>query len=223
MKAKTWEPEFKQHVRAAFKRRINELFYREDLMNTLNLIDGEWNNIPKWFKKWMEGETILLDLTKCTEEEQHLVGMMILHMIEVLIPRDREKSNMLKYILTIDEAHRLLGESNDRHPESPEFIMKNKTNSSFSRFANESRSKGLGIIKADQKPHLLLPSAIDSSRQKILFKLGYPSNQIFTGSVEEREMLLNLQGRYALVLTNSERYLMRTAEDTTLKSSGSDT
>ena len=223
MKAKTWEPEYKQHVRAAFKRRIFELFYREDLMKMLNLLDGEWNNIPEWFKRWIEGETILLDLTKCTEEEQHLIGMMILNMIEVLIPIDREKSNMLKYVLTLDEAHRLLGESNDRHPESPEFIMKSKTNSSFSRFANESRSKGLGIIKADQKPHSLLPSATDSARQKILFKLGYPSNLMFTGSMNEREMLLNLQGRYALVMTNTERYLMRTAEDITLKSPGFET
>ncbi len=213
MKAKTWEPEYKQHVRATFKRRINELFYREDLMNTLNLLDGEWKNIPNWFNKWMEGETVLLDFTKCTEEEQHLIGMMILHMIDVLIPIDREKSNMLKYILVLDEAHRLLGEPGDKHPESPEFIMKNKTNSSFSRFANESRKKGLGIIKADQKPHSLLPSAVDSARQKILFKLGYPSPQIFTGSMNEREMLLNLPGRYALIMTNTERYLMKTAED----------
>ena len=47
MKAKSWEPEYKQHVRTTFKRRINELFYREDLMATLNLLDGEWNNIPE--------------------------------------------------------------------------------------------------------------------------------------------------------------------------------
>jgi len=218
MKAKTWEPEYKQHVRATFKRRINELFYREDLMITLNLLDGEWRNIPDWFKKWMKGETILLDLTKCTEEEQHLMGMMILYMIDVIIPTDREKSNTLKYLLTLDEAHRLVGEANDKHTESPEFIMKNRTNSSFSRFANESRSKGLGIIIADQKPHSLLPSATDYARQKILFKLGYPSNQMFTGSMNEREMLLNLPGRYALVMTNTEQYLMRTEEDITLKS-----
>ena len=220
MKAKSWEPEYKQHVRTTFKRRINELFYREDLMATLNLLDGEWNNIPEWFKKWLEGRTVLLDLTNCLEEEQHLIGMMILNMIDVLIPIDREKSNILKYLLMLDEAHRLLGEPNDRHPESPEFIMKNKTNSSFSKIINESRSKGLGIINADQNPHLLLVLAIDSARKKFLFQLGYPSNQIFTGSINEREMLLTLKGRYALVMTNAERYLMRTAEDITHKSSG---
>lgn len=219
MKAKLWEAEYKQHVRTTFKRRINELFYREDLMATLNLLDGEWINIPEWFKNWMEGETVLLDLTKCLEEEQHLLGMLVLNMIDVLIPIDRENSNKLKYLLMIDEAHRLVGKPSDRHPESPEFIMKNKTNSFFRRITNECRSKGLGIIIADQNPHLLLALAIDSARKKILFQLGYPSNQIFTGTMNEREMLLTLQGRYALVMTNTERYLMRTAEDITLESS----
>lgn len=213
MKAKSWEPEYKQHVRATFKRRISELFYREDLKATLNLLDGGWKNIPEWFKNWTEGGTVLLDLTKCLEEEQHLIGMLILNMIDVLIPIDREKSNRLKYLLMLDEAHRLVGKPSDRHPDSPEFIMKDKTNSFFRKITNECRSKGLGIIIADQNPHLLLALAIDSARKKILFQLGYPSNQIFTGIMNEREMLLTLQGRYALVMTNTERYLMRTADD----------
>lgn len=213
MKAKSWEPEYKQHVRTTFKRRINELFYREDLKATLKLLDGEWKNIPEWFKLWMEGKTVLLDLTKCLEEEQHLIGMIILNMIDILIPIDREKSNMLKYLLMLDEAHRLVGKPSDRHPESPEFIMKNKTNSFFKKITNECRAKGLGIIIADQNPHLLLSLAIDSARKKILFQLGYPSNQLFTGSLSEREMLLTLQGRYALVMTNTERFLMKTPDD----------
>ena len=62
--------------------------------------------------------------------------------------------------------------------------------------------------------------AIDSARKKILLQLGYPSNQIFIGSINEREMLLTLKGRYALVMTNTEGYLMKTAEDITVKSSG---
>jgi len=213
MKAKSWEPEYKQHVRATFKRRINELFYRHDLKATLNLLDGEWNNIPEWFKKWKEGGTVLLDLTKCLEEEQHLIGMLILNMIDILIPIDKEKSNRLKYLLMLDEAHRLVGKPSDGHPESPEFIMKNRTNSFFTRITNECRAKGVGIITADQHPHLLLAIAIDSARKKILFQLGYPSNLIFTGTMSEREMLLTLQERYALVITNAERYLMRTADD----------
>jgi hypothetical protein len=213
MKTKSWEPEFKQHVRATFKRRINELFYRKDLEATLNLFDGAWKNIPEWFKKWKEGGTVLIDLTKCLEEEQHLIGMLILTMIENLIPIDKEKSNRLKYLLMLNEAHRILGKPSDGHPESPEFIMKDKTNSIYKRITQESRAKGLGIITADQHAHLLHSIAIDSARTKILFQLGYPSNQIFTGIMNEREMLLTLQERYALVITNTERYLLRTVDD----------
>jgi len=213
MKAKAWEPEYKQHIRTAFQRRISEMFYRPDLEATLNLFEGESSSIPEWFIKWKEGETVLLDLTKCLEDEQHLIGMLILNMIEVLIPIDKEKTNKLKHLIAMDEAHRILGKSNDKHPESPEFIMKNRTNAHFSRNFNEWRAKGIGIITADQHPHLLLDVAIDSARNKILFQLGYPANQIFTGNMREREMLLTLWERYALVITNAERYLMKTADD----------
>ncbi|TES98133.1 MAG: DUF87 domain-containing protein [Promethearchaeota archaeon] len=213
MKAKSWEPEFKQHIRATFKRRIGELFYRDDLEATLNLIDDAWENIPGWFKKWKDGGFVIIDLTNCVEEEQHLIGMLILNMIDNLIPIDKEKSNRLKYLLMLDEAHRLLGKPGDSHPDSPEFIMKNKTNSFYTRIVNECRSKGVGIITAEQHAYLLHGIAIDSARMKILFQLGYPSNQIFTGIRSEREMLLTLQERYALVITNNERYLMRTADD----------
>ena len=91
--------------------------------------------------------------------------------------------------------------------------MKDKTNSIYKRLTQESRAKGLGVINADQHAHLLHSIAIDSARNKILFQLGYPSNQIFTGTVNEREMLLTLQERYALVITNNERYLLRTVDD----------
>jgi len=95
------------------------------------------------------------------------------------------------------------------------FIMKNRINALFSNTIEECRSKGLGIIISDVNPHRLLDSAIDSAWIKILLRLGYPSNEIFTGNVKEREMLLNLEGRYALVLngTNGERYLCRTADN----------
>jgi len=139
--------------------------------------------------------------------------MLILNMIENLIPIDKKKSNKLKYLLMLDEAHRILGKPSDGHPESPEFIMKDKTNSIYKRITQESRAKGLGIITADQHGHLLHSIAIDSARNKILFQLGYPSNQIFTGIVDEREMLLTLPERYALVITNTERYLLRTVDD----------
>lgn len=213
LKAKSWEPEYKQHVCTAFKRRIYELFHRDDLKVTLNLIEGDWKVIPDWFTKWKNGETVLLDLTKFVEEEQHLIGMLIFNMIENLIPIDTERSNKLKYLLIIDEAHRIAGKASDTHSESPEFIMKNSTNSSLKRIWQESRAKCLGIINADQNPHLLHEVAIDSARKNILFQLGYPSNQIFGGTIKERDMLLTLQGRYALVINNNERYLMRTRDD----------
>ncbi|MFX1414825.1 MAG: hypothetical protein ACFFA2_13440 [Promethearchaeota archaeon] len=91
--------------------------------------------------------------------------------------------------------------------------MKNTFNSYFSNNIEECGAKGLGYIISEQRPYLLYDSAIDSARTKILFRLGYPSNEIFTGNLRERDMLLSLRNRYALVLNESERYLCKTAND----------
>jgi len=211
MRTQEWEPEYKSHIRTAFKRRISELFYRPDLEATLNLNTRNQNQLPEWFVKWMQGEVVLLDLTKCLEEEQHLIGMVILQMIDIVVPLEREDPDRLKYLVSLDEAHRLLGKSYDRDPESPEFILKNKSNSYFSISINEHGARGIGYIIADQNPSKLLESAIDSAKNKILFQLSFPNNQIFTGNLKERETLLTLRERNALIITDRERYLMKTA------------
>ncbi|HEA70653.1 hypothetical protein LCGC14_0415100 [marine sediment metagenome] len=209
LKAKPYDPDTQKTILTAFKRRIDELFTNLELEKTLRF----QREIPEWFSRWRNGDKILIDLTDCDGKEQHLLTMLIFQMIETLTPFDR--SNKLRHLISIDEAHRVIGKSRDNDPESAEFIMKNRINAIFSKTIEECRSKGLGLLIAEQKPYLLLDSAIDSAAIKILFSLGYPSNELFTGNVNEREMLLNLSPRYALVIngTNSERYLSRTADD----------
>ena len=209
IRAKPYDPDTQKTILTAFKRRIDELFTNIELEKTLRF---KWET-PEWFSRWRNGDKILIDLIDCDDKEQHLLTMLIFQMIETLTPFDY--SNKLRHLITIDEAHRVIGKSRDNDPESAEFIMKNRINAIFSKTIEECRSKGLGLLIAEQKPYLLLDSAIDSAAIKILFSLGYPSNELFTGNVKEREMLLNLSPRYALVIngTNSERYLCRTADD----------
>lgn len=209
IRAKPYDPDTQKTILVAFRRRIDELFTNNELEKTLRF----HREIPEWFLRWRKGDKILIDLTDCDDKEQHLLTMLIFQMIETLTPFDH--SNKLRHLITIDEAHRVIGKSRDNDPESAEFIMKNRFNAIFSKTIEECRSKGLGLLIAEQKPYLLLDSAIDSAAIKILFSLGYPSNEIFTGNVKEREMLLNLPPRYALVIngTNSERYLSRTADE----------
>ena len=213
LKAKPYDPDTQKTILTAFRRRIDELFINPELEKTLRLHTENSKNVPEWFSKWKKGDVVLIDLTELDNKEQHLITMLIFQMIETLTYFDN--SNKLKHLITIDEAHRVIGKSRDNDPESAEFIMKNRINALFSNTIEECRSKGLGIIISEQNPYRLLDSAIDSAGIKILFRLGYPSNEIFTGNVKEREMLLNLEDRYALVLngTNGERYLSRTADD----------
>lgn len=209
LRAKPYDPDTQKTILTAFKRRIDELFMNLELENSLQF----QREMPEWFLRWRKGDKIIIDLTECDSKEQHLLTMLIFQMIETLTPFDH--SNKLKHLITIDEAHRVIGKPKDNDPESVEFIMKNRINALFSNTIEECRSKGLGLLIAEQKPHLLLDSAIDSAAIKILFGLGYPSNELFTGDLKDREMLLNLTPRYALVINgrSSERYLCRTIDD----------
>lgn len=209
LKAKPYDPDTQKTILVAFIRRIEELFSNHELKNTLQFN----REIPEWFLQWRKGDTIIIDLTECDNKEQHLLTMLIFQMIETLTPFNR--LNEFKHLITIDEAHRVIGKAKDNDPESVEFIMKNRINALFSNTIEECRSKGLGILIAEQKPHLLLDSAIDSAAIKILFGLGYPSNELFTGDLEDRETLLNLKSRYALMINgrSSERYLCRIIDD----------
>ncbi len=215
IKAQPWDADTTKTISTAFQHRTEELFEDADFNETLRIPKEGAYAISDWFVKFRDGKIVMLDLTDCDYKEQHLITMLIFHMIETLLPF--VNSNELKYLVSLDEAHRIIGKSRDNDPESIEFIMKNRINDYFSNTIEECRGKGLGIIISEQKPHLLLDSGIDSARTKILFALGYPSNEIFTGSIKEREMLLTLDDRYVLVMNKRERFLCRTAEEDEFK------
>lgn len=218
LKAQPYDPDTQRTILVAFKRRINELFHNPELVNTLRLKKGISQNISDWFLKWREGNLVILNLTELDDiKEIPLITMLIFKMVEILTHFDNSKT--IKYLISMDEAHRALGKSRDMDPESVEFIMKNRINALFSNTIEECRKKGLGILISEQRPYLLLDSAIDSAAIKILFSLGYPNNEIFTGNIKEREMLLCLKSRHALVLNgiNEERYLCKTDDDKEVK------
>jgi len=214
LKAQPYDPEFQQRILMAFRRRINELFSNRELVNTLKLKKDIIQNGPDWISEWREGNLVILNLTELDDtKEQPLITMLILKMVEILTHYDNSK--VLKRLICLDEAHRALGKSRDKDPESVEFIMKNNINSSFSNIIEECRKRGTGIVILEQKPYLLLDTAIDSAEIKILFGLGYPHNEIFTSNLKNREMLLGLKPQYAVVLNDltEERYLCKIIDD----------
>ncbi|MCK4819595.1 DUF87 domain-containing protein, partial [bacterium] len=162
-----WDADTTKTISTAFRHRADELFEDADLGKTLRIPATGPHAIPEWFRKFRDGNVVLLDLTDCDYKEQHLITMLIFQMIETLLPF--VDSNELRYLIALDEAHRVVGKSRDNDPESIEFIMKNRINDYFSNTIEECRGKGLGVMISEQKPHLLLDSAIDSARTKILF------------------------------------------------------
>ncbi len=214
LEAQPYDPDTQKTILMAFSRRINELFHNPELVETLRLRKDVSQKISDWFLEWRNGNLVILNLTELDDiKEQPLMVMLIFKMVEILTNFDN--SNTLKHLICIDEAHRAIGKSRDKDPESVEFIMKNRINALFSNIIEECRKKGLGILILEQRPYLLLDSAIDSASVKILFGLGYPNNEIFTSNIKEREMLLSLKPRHALIINgiNEERYLCKIANE----------
>ncbi len=214
LKAKPYSSKFQQDLLVAFRHRIAELFSDYGFRNTLSLESGVSRIHPEWLSEFRNGNLVLLNLTEAGDiKEQPFLTILILNMLEIAYHSD--SSNVLKNLIFLDEAHRAVGKSRDKDPESVEFIMKDRINALFSNTIEECRKKGLGIVKSEQKPSLLLDTAIDSAEIKILFGLGYPNNEIFTGNANNREMLSNLKPRYALVINDltGERYLCKIIDE----------
>jgi hypothetical protein len=153
-----------------------------------------------------------LDFSDCDEEEKHFITNCIFHMILMLTPQI--ETDKLTHLIVIDEARNILGESLSRDPRSGEYIMKAQMNRVFTKLLNTHRSKGLGFNILDTRPNALIRSVINSASIKILFRLNYPHNEIFTGDLKERRYLLIQPNRRALVfsgITGAE-YLIETLD-----------
>ena len=124
----------------------------------------------------------------------------------------------LRKLIIIDEAHVILEKPITTNSDDADFIMKEQMSKIFSELLKEYRSRGVGFIIADQSPERLFDDVSSQPSIKVLLRLDYPNNLLFSEDPEERQMLSQLQNRLALVNngTTGEKYLIKTLDFNTI-------
>ncbi len=191
----------------ALKNRIN-VFDEKKIQDVLKLSD----DLPKWVKDWMNGKKIFLDLSMCNKYSKMIIVNAIFQLLRT-ITKDIEAEE-LKHLIVIDEAHALLEKPITRNSDDADFIMKEQMAKIFSELLKEYRSRGVGFIFADQSPVRLFDDVASQPSIKIIFRVDYPNNLIFTENIKERQMLTQLENRLAFVINGAtgERYLIKSLD-----------
>jgi len=202
-----YHEEYQTNILTAIENRVLSLLSEPDLENTLRL--GPKNSVPQWFKDWRNGKKIMLDLSMCNIYVKLLIASAIFQLIRSLTP-DYE-AGRLQHLIVIDEAS-ILERSRDHFTNNDFYIAKEQLEKIFNSLIREFRSKGLGFIIADNVPSNLFYSATNLPSIKILFRLWEDCIKRFTSILDDRQFLILLRKRRALVLNgnNSDRYSIQT-------------
>ena len=120
----------------------------------------------------------------------------------------------MKQLFIIDEAHAILEKPITTHSDDADFIMKEQMAKIFSELLKEYRSRGVGFIIADQSPKRLFDDVSSQPSIKIIFRVDYPNNTLFSEDIKERQLLTQLSHRHALNINGAtgEKYLIKTLD-----------
>ena len=211
-----YSDELQTNLKQAIENRVHHLIDNPEFEKSLRIVYDKNNRevLPEWFIKWRKGGKIFLDLSDCEEEEKHLLTNAIFRMINDLT--SETMTDTLKNLVIIDEAHEISHKSYTTHPDDGEYIMKIQMEKQLSNLLLTHRSRGLGVIIIDTAPKALFESVIDSASIKILFRLGYPHNELFTSDKKEQRYLRKQGNRCALIDNGvtGDYFLFRTSDFT---------
>ncbi len=199
---------FQTNILRALQNRVLSLLTNEELKKILELT----SEVPQWFQEWRNGKKIYLDLSMCNIYVKRLLTNAIFQLVRTLTP-DIE-AGTLRNIIIIDEAHQILEKSISRNYDDDDFISTEQLEKIFTELIREFRSKGLSFIIVEQIPSRLFEAVITLPSLKILFRLGYPCNTLFTGNAKEQNYLTLQKNRQALVLNGiiGEKYVIETLD-----------
>ena len=191
----------------ALRNRI-KVFDEKHIQNVMKTSD----NLPKWIDGWLKGKKIFVDLSACNKFTKLLIVNAIFQLIRS-ITKDIETEE-LKHLIVIDEAHAILEKPITTNSDDADFIMKEQMTKIFSELLKEYRSRGVGFIIADQSPKRLFDDVSSQPSIKIIFRVDYPNNILFSEDIKERQLLTQLSNRLALVINGAtgEKYLIKTSD-----------
>ncbi len=191
----------------ALRNRI-KVFSEEKVQSVLKLT----KDLPKWFKDWIDGKNIFLDLSMCNKFTKAIIVNAIFQLVRTHT-KDTEIEE-LKHLIVIDEAHAIVEKPITRNSDDTDFIMKEQMAKIFSELLKEYRSRGVGFVIADQSPDNLFRDVVSQPSIKIIFREDFPNNTLFSEDPIERQMLTQLPNRLALVINGAtgEKYLVKSLD-----------
>ena len=205
IKKNPYGPEEQANLLQVFRNRMN--VYNEDkIQNVLRMKE----TLPTWVTDWLNGKNIFLDLSLCSKFIKPLIVNAIFQLVRT-VTKDSEAEE-LKYLIIIDEAHALLEKPITTNSDDADFITKEQMAKIFSELLKEYRSRGVGIVIADQSPSLLFDDVTSQPSIKVIFRVDYPNNLLFSEDPLERQILTQLPYRLALEINGAtgEKYLIKT-------------
>lgn len=208
---KRYHEKFHTNITRAIENRVISLLSDPIISKTLELFTDP-KLPPKWLSEWMNGKKIILDMSMCNKYTKRLLTSAIFQLIRVFTP-DTEAFK-LQNIIVIDEAHQITEKSMSLNPDDDDFIATSQLEKVFTGLLREFRSKGLSFILSDQTPSRLFNCVATLPSIKILFRLGFPCNTLFTSNPRETDFLNLQKNRQALVYNGimGEKYVIETLD-----------
>ena len=158
---------------------------------------------PYWFKAFLNGKIVLMDLSSCKNSEQTLLINLIYQMIKIFVPQNME--DKLKYLIITDEIDKLGKKSKVNDSRNECFVKKEFFGQVITNFMETFRKRGLGTINTGHEPASMFESLYNSPNKKILFATSPKSTKLFINDFKDQETLSYLGVRRALVIDSIKR------------------
>ena len=186
-----------------------------------NLINPEFESVtklahelPNWFKEFIDGKKIVLDLSSITEDLPLLKLLIhfIIQMITIFIPGNTEDT--LKYAVIIDEIehiakNRTISDSNDNLTVIQSYLAE-----VFEGILEYFRYRGVGLITVGKEASTIFKGIYSLVSLNILFNIKINETKYFTTSLEEQMSLSSLGKRQACIINavRKQRFLFYTPD-----------
>jgi len=191
-----------------------------------SLIDPELESVtklarelPVWFKEFINGKNVLLDLSSISNNQNQLKLLVhfIIQMIRVFIPESSE--DKLKYAVIIDEIEHIAKNRKNNDNGDNLSVTQSYLAEAFEEFLEAFRSRGVGLITVGKDASALFKGIHSLPNIIILFTIKLNEAKYFTTSLEDQMALSNLGYRQACIINTvqKERFLFYTPDFVSLK------
>lgn len=186
-----------------------------------NLIDPELESVtklahelPNWFKEFLDGKNVLLDLSSISHDQNQLKMLIhfIIQMIRVFIPENNE--DVLKYVVIIDEIEHVAKVRKSNDDNDNQSVIQSYLAEAFEEFLEAFRSRGVGLITVGKDASVLFKGIHSLPNINILFTIKLNEAKYFTTSLEDQMSLSSLGYRRACIINavRKERFLFYTPD-----------